>query len=151
MHTAPSLSFSRTKSIVCLVLYTLPLFPGEGGGASKLWLVFHCSLLEGGHDFSGSVSTSNDWVSRYWMVNSIMHMWGTRRFLTPNGSRNNLLIALLTGGEGWHNNHHAYPVSARHGFAWYEIDLNYYGICLLKFLGLVSRVKATTLSSVKAG
>ena len=84
-----------------------------------------------------------------WMVNSITHMWGTRRFLTADDSRNNLLIALLTGGEGWHNNHHAYPVSARHGFAWYEIDLNYYGICLLKFLGLVSRVKATTLSSAK--
>ena len=84
-----------------------------------------------------------------WMVNSITHIWGTRRFLTEDDSRNNLLVALLTGGEGWHNNHHAYPVSARHGFAWYEIDLNYYGLCLLKFLGLVSRVKATTLSSAR--
>lgn len=84
-----------------------------------------------------------------WMVNSVTHMWGTRRFRIADDSRNNLLVALLTGGEGWHNNHHAYPVSARHGFAWYEIDLNYYGIYLLKFIGLATRVKATTLSSAK--
>ena len=80
-----------------------------------------------------------------WMVNSVTHLWGTRRFATSDDSRNNLWVALLTGGEGWHNNHHAYPVSARHGLAWYEIDVNYYGILLLQKLGLASQVKTASL------
>ena len=80
-----------------------------------------------------------------WMVNSVTHLWGGRRFPTTDDSRNNVWVALLTGGEGWHNNHHAHPVSARHGLAWYEIDVNYYGIFLLERLGLVSNVKAARL------
>jgi fatty-acid desaturase len=82
-----------------------------------------------------------------WMVNSVTHLWGTRRFSTTDDSRNNFGVALLTGGEGWHNNHHANPVSARHGLAWYEIDVNYYGILLLQKLGLASHVKAARLNS----
>jgi stearoyl-CoA desaturase (delta-9 desaturase) len=81
------------------------------------------------------------------MVNSITHLWGTRRFSTTDDSRNNFWVALLTGGEGWHNNHHAHPVSARHGLAWYEIDVNYYGIRLLQKLGLASQVKIASLKS----
>jgi stearoyl-CoA desaturase (delta-9 desaturase) len=50
-------------------------------------------------------------------------------------------VALLTGGEGWHNNHHAHPVSARHGLTWYEFDINYYGIWLMQKLGLARQVK----------
>jgi fatty-acid desaturase len=84
-----------------------------------------------------------------WMVNSVTHLWGTRRFSTSDDSRNNFWVALLTGGEGWHNNHHAYPVSARHGLAWYEIDANYYGIRLLEWLGLASQVKAASLKPGK--
>jgi fatty-acid desaturase len=80
-----------------------------------------------------------------WMVNSVTHLWGKRRFSTSDDSRNNLWVALLTGGEGWHNNHHANPVSARHGLAWYEVDLNYFGIRLLKRLGLAKHVKAARL------
>jgi fatty-acid desaturase len=80
-----------------------------------------------------------------WMVNSITHLWGGRRFSTSDDSRNNLLVALLTGGEGWHNNHHAHPVSARHGLAWYEVDVNYYGICLLRTFGLANHVKTASL------
>ncbi|MGD0346838.1 MAG: fatty acid desaturase [Terracidiphilus sp.] len=80
-----------------------------------------------------------------WMVNSVTHLWGTRRFSTSDDSRNNFWVALLTGGEGWHNNHHAYPVSARHGLAWYEIDVNYYGILLLQKLGLARHVKTANL------
>jgi len=80
-----------------------------------------------------------------WMVNSVTHLWGSRRFSTSDDSRNNFWVALVTGGEGWHNNHHAYPVSARHGLAWYEIDVNYYGIRLLQRLGLASQVKTATL------
>jgi fatty-acid desaturase len=80
-----------------------------------------------------------------WMVNSVTHLWGSRRFTTSDDSRNNFWVALLTGGEGWHNNHHAHPVSARHGLAWYEIDVNYYGIRLLQMLGLASHVKTASL------
>lgn len=76
-----------------------------------------------------------------WLVNSATHMWGKRRFETRDDSRNNWWVALLTGGEGWHNNHHAHPVSARHGLAWYEFDVNYYGIWLLEKLGLAKKVQ----------
>jgi stearoyl-CoA desaturase (delta-9 desaturase) len=84
-----------------------------------------------------------------WMVNSVTHLWGTRRFSTGDDSRNNFWVALVTGGEGWHNNHHAYPVSARHGLAWYEVDVNYYGIRLLEWLRLASQVKAASLKPGK--
>ena len=75
-----------------------------------------------------------------WLVNSATHLWGSRRFKTRDDSRNNWWVALLTGGEGWHNNHHANSVSARHGIAWYEIDINYWGIWLLSKLGLARKV-----------
>jgi stearoyl-CoA desaturase (delta-9 desaturase) len=75
-----------------------------------------------------------------WLVNSATHLWGSRRFDTRDDSRNNWWVALLTGGEGWHNNHHAHPVSARHGLAWYEIDPNYWGIWLLSKLGLARKI-----------
>lgn len=76
-----------------------------------------------------------------WLVNSATHIHGARRFETKDESRNSWWVALLTGGEGWHNNHHANPVSARHGLAWYELDPNYYGIWLLKKLGLARHVR----------
>jgi fatty-acid desaturase len=76
-----------------------------------------------------------------WLVNSATHLWGSRRFETKDGSRNNWWVALLTGGEGWHNNHHAHPVAARHGLKWYEFDPNYYGIWMLKKLGLAKNIK----------
>ena len=76
-----------------------------------------------------------------WFVNSATHLFGSRRFETRDDSRNNWWVALLTGGEGWHNNHHAHPVSARHGLAWYEFDINYYCIWLLSKLGLAKKVQ----------
>jgi fatty-acid desaturase len=76
-----------------------------------------------------------------WLVNSATHMWGSRRFQTRDDSRNSWWVALLTGGEGWHNNHHAHPVSARHGLAWYEMDVNYYLIWAMKKVGLAKEVK----------
>ena len=72
-----------------------------------------------------------------WLANSAAHLWGSRRFSTPDDSRNNWWVALLTFGEGWHNNHHAKPASARHGFAWYELDLSWITLKTLRFLGLV--------------
>lgn len=82
-----------------------------------------------------------------WLVNSATHLWGTRRFQTRDDSRNNPLIAALTFGEGWHNNHHAYPRSARHGLRWFEIDVNWVQIKLLEKLGLAANVYAYQLNS----
>ena len=67
-----------------------------------------------------------------WLVNSATHLWGSRRFRTKDDSTNNWWVALLSFGEGWHNNHHAHPVSMRHGLAWYEFDMNYLQIRLLE-------------------
>ncbi|HTW24957.1 MAG TPA: fatty acid desaturase [Candidatus Baltobacteraceae bacterium] len=80
-----------------------------------------------------------------WLVNSATHMVGTRRFQTRDLSTNSWWVALFSFGEGWHNNHHAHPVSARHGLAWYEIDLNWYGIWTLKKLGLARKVYTISL------
>jgi stearoyl-CoA desaturase (delta-9 desaturase) len=77
-----------------------------------------------------------------WLVNSATHMWGRRRFETHDDSRNSFWVALLTFGEGWHNNHHAHPQSARHGLKWYEIDPNWYGIMALRLLRLARDVKS---------
>ena len=70
-------------------------------------------------------------------VNSLAHGWGTRRFATGDDSRNNWFIALLTLGEGWHNNHHHCPGAARQGFYWWEVDITYYGLFALSKLGLI--------------
>jgi stearoyl-CoA desaturase (delta-9 desaturase) len=68
------------------------------------------------------------------LVNSLAHVFGRRRYVTHDSSRNSLLIALLTGGEGWHNNHHYVPSSTRQGFFWWEIDLTYYALVALSAL-----------------
>ncbi len=73
--------------------------------------------------------------------------WGSRRFATRDDSRNNWWIALLSGGEGRHNNHHALPVSARHGMARYELDMNYFGIRLLGALGPAKKIRVQTADS----
>ena len=80
-----------------------------------------------------------------WLVNSATHMWGSRRFLTADTSTNNWWVAILTFGEGWHNNHHAVPQSARHGLRWYEVDMNWYGIKALEMVGLAWDVKLTKI------
>ncbi len=80
-----------------------------------------------------------------WMVNSLTHFWGSRRFATRDGSRNNWLVAFLSFGEGWHNNHHAHPTSARHGLAWYEIDLSWWEIRFLEITGLATSVHCASL------
>lgn len=74
-------------------------------------------------------------------INSLAHRYGKRRFETKDDSRNNLWLALITFGEGWHNNHHFYPGTVRQGFRWWEIDLTYYGLRLMALLGLVRDLK----------
>ncbi len=82
-------------------------------------------------------------------INSLGHVWGSRRFNTKDDSRNNFWLALLTLGEGWHNNHHRFAVSARQGFYWWELDISYLLLKCLNWLGIVhdlnpvpSRIKA---------
>ena len=75
-----------------------------------------------------------------WSVNSAAHLWGYRNYETGERSRNNWVVAILTSGEGWHNNHHADPRSARHGHRWWEIDLIFGFIRLLELLGLARNV-----------
>lgn len=98
-----------------------------GGPGMLLWAIFFRVVF--------------GWHST-WLVNSATHLWGSRRFETRDDSRNNGLIAAITFGEGWHNNHHAYPRSARHGLAWYQIDPNWIQIRLMEKVGLISAVYA---------
>lgn len=74
-------------------------------------------------------------------INSLSHMFGWRRYETTDQSRNNPLLALITMGEGWHNNHHYYPATARQGFYWWEFDLTFYGLKVLSWLGLIWDLK----------
>ena len=83
-----------------------------------------------------AVSTVLLWHSTY-TINSLAHRWGTRRYETSDTSRNNWVLALLTMGEGWHNNHHRYMASTRQGFFWWELDLTYYALRALQAVGLV--------------
>jgi len=89
-------------------------------------------------------------------INSFAHRFGSRRFATRDDSRNNFALALLTLGEGWHNNHHHYPASARQGFYWWEIDLSYYGLWLMSKLHLIKDLRgvparALALRRIDAG
>jgi stearoyl-CoA desaturase (delta-9 desaturase) len=75
-----------------------------------------------------------------WSVNSVTHLWGYRNYETDESSRNNVIVGILANGEGWHNNHHADPRSARHGHLWWELDLTWLMIRLLAALGLAREV-----------
>jgi len=82
-----------------------------------------------------------------WLVNSACHLWGSQRFANGEDSRNNWWVSLLTFGEGWHNNHHAHAQSARHGLAWWEIDITWYTIKLLSFMGLATNIRLPKLET----
>jgi len=93
------------------------------GGWSALWIGFFLSTVLTYHGT--------------FLINSATHIFGRRRYATTDTSRNSLIMALLTFGEGWHNNHHHYQASANMGFYWWEIDLSYYGLLALQKLGIV--------------
>jgi stearoyl-CoA desaturase (delta-9 desaturase) len=80
-------------------------------------------------------------------INSFAHVFGNRRFNTPDQSRNNWLLALLTFGEGWHNNHHFSMASCRQGIRWWEIDFTYYGLRILNVLGIARDLRPFYLPS----
>lgn len=80
------------------------------------------------------------WHSTF-AVNSMGHRWGYRNYETRDNSHNNWITAVLTGGDGWHNNHHAHPVAAAHGHRWWEFDATYIAIRVLEFVGLAKEIK----------
>lgn len=105
---------------------------GLGGWPMVLWGIF--------------LRTTLTWHVT-WFVNSATHVWGYQRFQSNDDSRNNWWVALLAFGEGWHNNHHAHPASARHGLTWYEFDLNWIVIRTLQLLGIAKDVRAVDLAT----
>lgn len=126
----PYLVFIDKYYYVTSILAGIALY-AIGGWTMVVWAIFFRTVV--GWHFT-------------WLVNSATHLWGSRRFETLDDSRNNRLIAALTFGEGWHNNHHAYPRSARHGLAWHELDPNWVQIWLLEKVGLVRDVYAYDLA-----
>jgi stearoyl-CoA desaturase (delta-9 desaturase) len=86
-----------------------------------------------------------------WSVNSVCHFWGTRPYKTQDHSRNNAIVGVLALGEGWHNNHHAFPNSARHGLRWWQLDIAYIVIRGLELVGLATKVRlpSTYMKSAK--
>jgi stearoyl-CoA desaturase (delta-9 desaturase) len=117
------------------VLLSLLLPTGIGGLISMSWSGALLGLLWGGLVrilFVHHVT---------WSVNSICHLWGSRPFRNNDESRNNAIVGVLALGEGWHNNHHAFPTSARHGLRWWQLDVSYLVIWSLARLGLVRNVR----------
>ena len=76
-----------------------------------------------------------------WSINSVCHIWGSRPYDTNDESRNNAIFGVLAFGEGWHNNHHAFPSSARHGLRWWQLDCTYLSLRLMEKLRLVRALK----------
>ena len=114
--------------------------------AVGLWLSFSWVGLVWGFFFSTVVLWHGSFT-----VNSLMHVWGSRRYLTPDTSRNNWPLVFVTLGENWHNNHHHFQASARQGFFWWEIDFGYYGIKVLSWLGLVWDVRTPPKRVIDGG
>ena len=98
-------------------------FPGTETSAMQLFVWFLISTVAVYHGT--------------YTINSLCHIWGSRRFETDDHSRNNPILALITLGEGWHNNHHWYPMAAQQGLKWWEIDITYYLLRLMAALGLI--------------
>ncbi|HEV7299571.1 MAG TPA: fatty acid desaturase [Tepidisphaeraceae bacterium] len=127
-----------------LVLLGLAIPAIAGGLLTMSW---HGALL--GFVWGGLVRTF--FVHHVtWSINSVCHFWGSRPFAGDDESRNNPIFGLLGMGEGWHNNHHAFPTSARHGLWWWQIDFTYLMIRLMEICGLVRKVKVPTREAIEA-
>lgn len=134
----PELVWLNRFDIVVPVLFATGLFllgswlgtaaPGLGTSGAQLlvWGFFISTTFL----FHGTAS-----------INSFTHLWGNRRFNTTDDSRNSFILALITLGEGWHNNHHRYQSATRNGFYWWEIDPTYYGLKLLSWTGFIWGLK----------
>jgi len=123
----PELRFLDTYHWICpwllgTLAFGFGLWSGLGGWETLVW--------------GFAISTVLLWHGTF-CINSLTHVWGTRRFETGDQSRNNLVLALITLGEGWHNNHHHYQASCRAGIRWWEVDPTYYGLKVLGWVGIV--------------
>jgi stearoyl-CoA desaturase (delta-9 desaturase) len=119
----PELRFLNTTGIEILPSVLLAIaFLLLGGVPGLVWGYFVSTVLL----WHGSFS-----------INSLSHLFGRRRYATGEGSRNSWLLAVITTGEGWHNNHHHYPSAVRQGFRWWEIDVTYYLLRAMALVGLV--------------
>ena len=85
-----------------------------------------------------------------WSVNSVCHLWGSKEFRSHDESRNNLIVGILGMGEGWHNTHHAFPTSARHGLSWWQLDVSYWIIRIMSWIGLAWNVKVPSAATIEA-
>jgi stearoyl-CoA desaturase (delta-9 desaturase) len=85
-----------------------------------------------------------------WSINSVCHIWGSRPFDSHDHSRNNFIFGVIGFGEGWHNNHHAFPTSARHGLRWWQIDLSYLVIRGMELVGLARAVRVPAPERIEA-
>ncbi len=120
--------FFPLQVVLGVVLYLIGSWPFVFWGVfARLVIVYHCT----------------------WLVNSATHKFGYRNFETTDNSTNCWWVALTTYGEGWHNNHHAYQYSARHGMKWWELDITWITIQVLQLLGLATKVKLVEAGSVK--
>jgi sn-1 stearoyl-lipid 9-desaturase len=120
--------FFPLQVVLGVVLYAIGGWPFVFWGVfARLVIVYHCT----------------------WLVNSATHKFGYRNFETTDNSTNCWWVALTTYGEGWHNNHHAYQYSARHGMKWWEIDITWMTIQVLQLLGLATKVKLVEAGTAK--
>ena len=117
----PELRWLNTWHAVPAIVFAVATFL-VGGWFALLWCFF--------------VSTVMLWHGTF-TINSMVHWWGRRRYVTTDDSKNSLLFAIITMGEGWHNNHHYYQRSARQGFFWWEIDMTFYILKAMSWVGLV--------------
>jgi len=126
-------------------------FIEKWNGTFALLTALLCLLIGGwsGLFFGFFLSTVVLWHNTF-LVNSLAHVVGRRRYVTDDTSRNNFLIALTTHGEGWHNNHHYYQASARNGFFWWEIDLTYQSLRVLSWFNIVRDLKVPSAEMLAA-
>ena len=134
----PELRLLDRWGYVVIVGYALLIY-----GLGEAWRSLHPGAGTSGVQLVvwGSVLSTVCVYHCVWSANSVCHRFGTRRFATRDDSRNNFLVSLLTFGDGWHHNHHYYPASARHGFRWWEIDVDYAILRVLAWLGIVWDLK----------
>jgi stearoyl-CoA desaturase (delta-9 desaturase) len=85
-----------------------------------------------------------------WSINSVCHIWGATPYNTNDHSRNNAIMGVVALGEGWHNNHHAFPTSARHGLQWWQLDVSYMIIWTMSKLRLIEAVRIPTKDRIIA-
>jgi stearoyl-CoA desaturase (Delta-9 desaturase) len=138
LERCPELWLLQRYYYVFNLAYALLLY-----GVGEAWRCFDPLAGTSGFQllvWGGVVSTVCVYHS-IWSANSFCHRYGTRRFATRDDSRNNIVVSLLTFGDGWHHNHHYCPYSARHGFRWWEVDINFIILRLLACLGIVWDLK----------